>query len=429
MSTSETILTRLLSLHPKAIDLSLDRLKRLLSKLGNPEDNIPPVIHVAGTNGKGSVCAMLRAGLEGDGKRVHVYTSPHLVDFRERIRLAGALIEEQALSDVLAECERINAGAPITFFEITTAAAFLAFSRVEADYTILEVGLGGRLDATNVIKAPRLCVITTVSMDHQQYLGDTVGKIAFEKAGILKSNVPCIVGVQFEEAQTVIERVAREKGAPLQLAGMDYDIWAERGTRLAFQNLEGIIDLPRPVLPGSHQIENAGMAIAALLELGVSHVGCAAAMTNMSWPGRLQRLDPTSFPELAAGTEVWLDGGHNEAAGRALGLYFADMAEKRSVPLYVICAMMNTKSTLSFLKSFKGLAHYVIGMTIDGEENALSAQDIRRHAENAGLNASTSASLTNALEIVSEHNSSHTPPRILICGSLYFAGQVLREIK
>src|SRR5690606_9871565 len=286
---SDLVLARLMSLHPKIIDLSLGRVERLLAALGHPELALPPVIHVAGTNGKGSTIAMIRAGLESGGSRVHVYTSPHLARFHERIRLAGELIAEDRLIDLLERCEEANGGEPITYFEITTCAAFLAFAEEPADALLLEVGLGGRLDATNVVPEPRLSVITPISVDHQQYLGDTLAEIAGEKAGILRRGVPCVVGPQEDEALAAIEARAEALGAPLLLAGRDWTVWEEHG-RVAFQDEGGLLDLPPPALLGAHQVTNAGMAVAALRALGAGDAACQAALRDAVWPARMQRL-------------------------------------------------------------------------------------------------------------------------------------------
>ncbi|MCB1398942.1 MAG: bifunctional folylpolyglutamate synthase/dihydrofolate synthase, partial [Rhodobacteraceae bacterium] len=306
---SDAILARLMSLHPKVIDLTLDRVERLLAALGHPERDLPPVIHIAGTNGKGSTQAMIRAGLEAMDKRVHAYTSPHLARFHERIRLAGTLISEPALAALLDECDAANEGQPITFFEITTCAAFLAFARSPADYTLLEVGLGGRLDATNVIERPALCIITPVSIDHQQYLGETLPEIAAEKAGILKRGTPVIVGPQPEAALEVIEARAARLGAPVLACGQHWHAFEERG-RLVFQDENGLLDLPLPNLPGPHQIQNAGAALAALRTLGANEAACEAAVTRAEWPARMQRLRRGPLADAAAGAELWLDGGH-----------------------------------------------------------------------------------------------------------------------
>lgn len=431
---SNAILKRLLALHPKVIDLSLERLERLLAKLGNPEKKLPPVIHVAGTNGKGSVCAMLLAGLSAAGKRVHLYTSPHLVDFHERIQLAGQKINEQSLADILAECEIANGNEPITFFEITTAAAFLAFSRCDADYVILEVGLGGRLDATNVVTAPALAIITPVSLDHQQYLGTTIREIATEKAGILKTGTTaCIVGQQTSEGQEAIERIAYRKCVPLHSAATGcFDVWLEHNTRLVFQNDHGLLDLPRPSLYGAHQIQNAGIVIAALQQLGFTDINVfEAAMLNAhTWPARLQKLDVQCFPALPKESEVWLDGGHNPAAGQAIAMFMAELSERREARLYLVCGMLNTKDVQEFLAPFVGLACYLIGIPVPNEVNALTPKQIQDNALSVGLTATTADTLEDALRQINVHcTNSNIPPRVLICGSLYLAGSVLRHVR
>ena len=321
---SDIILERMMALHPKIIDLTLDRVWRLLEALDNPQDRLPPVIHLAGTNGKGSTQAMIRAGLEAAGKRVHAYTSPHLARFHERIRLAGDLISEPDLTAVLDECYAANGSEAITYFEITTCAAILAMSRVPADYTLLEVGLGGRLDATNVVAKPALTVITPVSIDHEQYLGNTLAKIAAEKAGILKRGVPCVVGPQPDEAMAVIEATAERLGVSLIAQGQHWHVFPERG-RLVFQDESGLLDLPLPNLPGGHQIENAGAALAVLRHLGLGEQICEAAITTARWPARMQRLETGPLVEAAPQAELWLDGGHNAAAGQALGAHLSTL--------------------------------------------------------------------------------------------------------
>ncbi|MGE4326068.1 MAG: folylpolyglutamate synthase/dihydrofolate synthase family protein, partial [Pseudodonghicola sp.] len=329
----------MMALHPKIIDLTLDRVWRLLAALDNPQDRLPPVIHVAGTNGKGSTQAMIRAGLEGAGLVAHAYTSPHLARFHERIRVAGELISEPALSAVLDECYAANDGGSITYFEITTCAALLAFARTPADYTLLEVGLGGRLDATNVIAKPALTIITPVSIDHEAFLGDTLAKIAFEKAGILKRGVPCVVGPQEEEAMEVIEAQAARLGAPLIAHGQHWHVQRE-GDRLIYQDERGLLDLPLPNLPGAHQLQNAGAALAALRHLGLGEEACEAAVTRAYWPARLQRLKTGPLVEAAPGAELWLDGGHNPAAGIVLGAHLQSLPKR---PTHLICGMLNTK--------------------------------------------------------------------------------------
>ncbi|MCQ0971340.1 bifunctional folylpolyglutamate synthase/dihydrofolate synthase [Paracoccus sp. TK19116] len=421
MSGSDAILERLLSLHPKVIDLSLDRMERILSALGNPERRIPPVIHIAGTNGKGSTQAMIRAGLEAGGARVHAYTSPHLARFHERIRLAGDLIAEPDLAAILQECEAANGGLPITFFEITTAAAFLAFSRSPADYTLLEVGLGGRLDATNVIDAPRLSVITPISIDHTQYLGDTLTLIAGEKAGILKRRVPGIVAPQPDEALTVIEARAAKLGAPLSIAGQHWHARRE-GDALIYQDERGLLDLPLPNLPGPHQIENAGTALAALRALGATAEQTEAAVTHAEWPARMQRLRHGPLVDLAGPqAEIWLDGGHNPAGGKAVAATLGAMPRR---PTHLVCGMLNTKDVTGYMRPLAAVADSLTAIAIPGEPNTLPAEDTASAADRAGLVAGTAPDAETAIrDIVASEPAS----RILICGSLYLAGRVLQQ--
>lgn len=424
---SDLVLERLMSLHPKIIDLTLDRMVRLLARLDHPERIMPPVVHVAGTNGKGSTVAMIRAGLEGAGDRCHVYTSPHLARFHERIRLAGALINEDALTALLDECEARNEGASITFFEITTCAALLAFARTPAEWTLLEVGLGGRLDATNVMDAPRLCVITPVSIDHQQYLGETIAEIAAEKAGILKPGVLCVVGPQPDEALAVIEARAEAIGAPLFVSGRDWQCWSEGG-RIVFQDEGGMLDLPLPVLLGEHQTMNAGAAVAALRALGQDDAACAAALTGARWPARMQPIAADLLPDAPADAEIWLDGGHNVAAGEALAAHMTMLQARRPAPLHLICGMLDTKDPVGFLAPFAGLAPFVRTLTIPGTQATLPAEVTAAAAQRAGLSAAPAADLAEALRAISQASvaANEAAPRILICGSLYLAGDILR---
>lgn len=430
---SNRILDRLLALHPKRIDLVLGRIERLLAALGHPEEKLPPVIHVAGTNGKGSTCAFARAMLEAQGLRVHVYTSPHLVHFHERIRIAGSLISEEELSDVLEECEIANAGAPITFFEITTAAALLAFSRHPADACILEVGLGGRLDATNVIRRPAVSVIAPVGLDHQEFLGSELAGIAAEKAGIIKSGVPLIVGPQQDIARDVIERTADSLSAPVYLYGQDFFVHAERG-RMVYQDESGLLDLPLPRLPGAHQIENAGVAIAALRR-GRRHWAKESCieqgLRRVEWPARLQRLTHGPLIALAPeGAEVWLDGGHNPHAAHAIAQAMADFEERSEKPLYLICGMLKTKDAGGFFTPFRGLARHVTTLSIPGEAASRGAGELYDAARRAGLDASPADDLEDAMMQVTawaQGRPGEGAPRILICGSLYLAGVVLAE--
>jgi len=430
---SGAILERLLALHPKRIDLVLDRIERLLGQLGHPERKLPPVIHVAGTNGKGSVCAFSRAILEAQGLRVHVYTSPHLVNYHERIRLAGQLISEGELSATLAECERVNDGAPITFFEITTAAALLAFSRHPADALVLEVGLGGKYDATNVIARPRVTVITPVGLDHQEFLGTSIADIAAEKAGIIKSGVPVVVGPQDDVPGDVISRRADALSAPLYAFGQDFFAHQEHG-RLVYQDTEALLDLPMPRLVGRHQIENAAVAIAALRRGGGGwgrDDAIERGLRTVEWPARLQRLSHGPLIDAAPkGAEVWLDGGHNPHGGAAVARAMADFEEKAEKPLYLICGMLKTKDAVGFLSSFKGLARHVTTVPIEGEAASLGAGGLYDAARASGLDASPADDLEDAMMQVaawSRARPGEGPPRILICGSLYLAGVVLAE--
>jgi dihydrofolate synthase/folylpolyglutamate synthase len=418
---SDVILDRMMALHPKIIDLTLDRVWSLLAALDHPERALPPVIHIAGTNGKGSTQAMIRAGLEAAGKKVHAYTSPHLARFHERIRLAGDLITEAHLTDVLDECYRANDGANITYFEITTCAALLAFARTPADYTLLEVGLGGRLDATNVIDTPALTIITPVSMDHESYLGDTIAKIAREKAGILKRGVPCVVGTQHDDALEVIEARAARLGAPLLAYGQHWHVSEERG-RLIYQDENGLLDLDLPNLPGQHQIQNAGAALAALRHMKMPEPAYDGAMRNAYWPARMQHLKGTPLNALAPQTDLWLDGGHNPAAGEALAAHLRSLPKR---PTHLICGMLNTKDVRGYLRPLAGVADHLSAVSIPGETNTLTAQDTAKAAKEVGLTAHEANSVETALRDIAK-----TEPnaRVLICGSLYLAGHVLRLI-
>jgi dihydrofolate synthase/folylpolyglutamate synthase len=419
-SRSDAILARMMEFHPKIIDLTLDRVHRLLAALGHPERALPPVIHLAGTNGKGSIQAMIRAGLEADGKLVHAYTSPHLAWFHERIRLAGELISEEALASLLDECVAANGGEEITFFEITTCAALLAFSRTPADYTLLEVGLGGRLDATNVVDRPALTVLTPISIDHQQYLGETLPEIAGEKAGILKRGVPCVVGPQEDAGLDVIETRAARLGAPLLVHGQHWHVTTERG-RLVFQDETGLLDLPLPNLPGPHQIQNAGAALAALRHLGASETACEAAVTRAFWPARMQRLRQGPLVDLAPGVELWLDGGHNPAGGEAIAATLAAMSAR---PTFAICGMLNTKDIGGYLRPLAPHLAELHAVSIPGEKNTLPAEVTAEAARKAGIVAAEAESVGAALAGIADRNPQ---ARVLICGSLYLAGTVLKD--
>lgn len=416
---ADPILERLKTLHPKTIDMSLDRLVRLLKALGDPHLAIPPVAHVAGTNGKGSTLAYLRAMCEAAGERVHVYTSPHLVRFNERIRVAGALIADSDLEAILAEIERVNAGAPITFFEITTAAAFLAFARTKADRTLLETGMGGRLDATNVVPKPDLVALTPISFDHMQYLGDTLAAIAGEKAGIVKPGVPCVVGVQPPEAAAVFDARATELGAPLRRHGLEWD-FAVRGEGFEFRGRKTRA-LPRPALPGAHQYQNAALAVACAEELGLSDAAIAAGVARAEWPARLQRLTRGPLPAtLPAGVRLFLDGGHNEAAGEAL----ARWEEGRKIDL--VFGMLSTKTPGDFLKHVARRVRRLRAVPIPDEALSLPATAIAEAARAAGIaDVAEAASVDAAINDLAPRASADVP--VLICGSLYLCGRVLAE--
>jgi dihydrofolate synthase / folylpolyglutamate synthase len=431
MTSIDSIVARLTALHPKRIDLSLERMWRILAALGDPQRRLPPTIHVAGTNGKGSTIAFMRAILEASGRRVHVYTSPHLVRFNERFRLGadpeGRLVSDAELADALAECERVNAGAPITVFEITTAAALLLFSRHCADVLLLEVGMGGRLDATNVIDRPLACVITPVSFDHAEHLGDTLGKIAAEKAGIIKPAVPAIVAAQPREALAAIERVAARAKAPVKIAGEDWTATEERG-RLVYQDAAGLLDLPAPKLYGRHQFENAGVAIAALRTVGELELAPAAfeaGIAKAEWPARMQRLAHGRLLALCPpGSELWLDGGHNADGARAVANALADLEERVSRPLVLVIGMLSTKDCESFLKNFTGLARRVVAVPIPGQEKSFPADAIADAARAVGIPAQSEGDLETALAAIGRFALAPAP-RILIAGSLYLAGAVL----
>jgi dihydrofolate synthase/folylpolyglutamate synthase len=432
MEPSDAILARFLALHPKLIDLSLGRIERLLAALGDPHRRLPPVIHVAGTNGKGSTIAFMRAVLEAAGLVVHVYTSPHLVRFHERIRIGapgrGHLVPERTLVDAFRRCEAANGGAPITVFEMTTAAALLLFAEHPAHVLLLEVGLGGRFDATNVIEKPLAAVVTPVSMDHSEYLGDSVAKIAGEKAGIFKRGAPCVIAQQdYPEALDVLERAAARTGGAVHVCGQHFHVVEENG-RLVYQDEEGLLDLPLPRLPGRHQHVNAGTAIAALRAAGFGRLPTAAweaGIAGAAWPARLQRLSKGRLAGLLPpDAELWLDGGHNPDGGRALATAMAEFEDRGPRPLVMIVAMLGTKDSAGFLEPFAGLVQEVLAIPMSTQTAARPAAETAAIAASAGLPSRSCASLEAALGSVAEK---HWPvaPRVLICGSLYLAGEVL----
>lgn len=421
MSRTDAILARLSKLHPRLIDLSLDRMLPLLEKLGDPQDHLPPTIHVAGTNAKGSTIAYLRAFLEAAGKSVHVYNSPHLVRFNERIRLAGTLVGTRKLNAALEEVEQVNNGDPITFFEVTTVTAFKLFADTPADFLLLETGMGGTYDTTNVVKRPLGTIITPIDYDHQGFLGNSLGEIAANKAGILKRGAKAVMGIQQDEARTVLDGTARRLGVTPIWQNEDFHGSAEEG-RLVFQNEAGLLDLPPPALPGPHQYDNAALAIAATRHFGlpVDQNAFAEGLRRVTWPARMQPIRTGKLRELLPeGHELWLDGGHNPHGAAALARTIAAMPEK---PLVLIMGMMNNRAPEDFLEVFRDLhPTQVLTLTIPGEENAHKSEDIAARARAQRFPAKAMRSITTALKAA----AGVTDARVLICGSLYLAGDVL----
>ena len=430
MTRTDQITQRLLALHPKKMDLSLGRLTRLLGELDNPEKRLPPVIHVAGTNGKGSTIAFMRAILEAAGKRVHVYSSPHLTRFHERFRLAGKFVSSRPLNETLERVERVNAGQAVTFFEITTAVAFDLFAQVDADYVLLETGLGGRMDSTNVVPNPLGCVITPVSIDHVQFLGDTIEKIAFEKAGIMKKGAKAVFSRQTHDALAVLEKRAAELDIAPYVCGQDFDGYPERD-RFVYSDLDGLDDLPKPFLHGIHQFENATTAIAALkhFNTGVSAEAIAKGVQNVRWPARMQPLPGLLQDILADGSDLWLDGGHNVAGAQVLAQALGDLNERQSRPLTLVLGMLGNKDVEGYLRCFEGLAKNIIAVPVPEDDMTTNAgsspQDLAELAIRQGFAATHAQSVTEALKIVSRGEAQ----RVVICGSLYLAGDVLAENK
>lgn len=435
VSQADAEIEKLMGLHPKGYDLSLDRIRRLLEVLGNPHLKLPPVIHVAGTNGKGSASAFCRALLEAQGLSVHVHTSPHLVRWHERYRIGvkggpGQIVDDELFADALRRVAEANGGKPITVFEILTAVTFILFSEQLADVVVLEVGLGGRFDATNVVEKPAVCIIQPISLDHQAYLGDRVELIAAEKAGIMKRGVPVVIGHQeFDGAKDVLISTAERLGCPLTVFAQDFLAYEEFG-RLVYQDEFGLMDLPLPRLPGRHQIGNAATAIRAVKAAGYSVTEEIAekAMLSVEWPGRLQKLTEGRLVERApAGAEIWLDGGHNPGAGEVIAEAMASMEERQARPLHLVIGMINTKDPIGFFRAFVDIAHNVYTVPITGSDVGLDPVALAQSAAEAGLKALPMESLGQALDAIRERSEDGVPPRIMIGGSLYLAGNVLAE--
>ncbi len=426
---SDVILKRLMALHPKVIDLSLDRMYQILAKLGHPERKLPPVIHVAGTNGKGSLLAYLKAILEAAGYSVHMYTSPHLVRFAERIVLNGEVISEPKLSEYLLACEEINGPDPITYFEITTAAALQAFSENPADILLLETGLGGRLDATNVIDNPAAVTITPISHDHEQYLGSDLGGIAGEKAGIIKSGSPAIFGPQSQVALKVLQEKARLKGASAYVYGENWSCQRENDTLWQYNGGTLSGTYPLPALNGPHQIPNAGTALAVLENLPqfkITNDHIVQGLAAVEWPARMQRLTRGNLVRrVPTSTQIWLDGGHNAAAGEQIANCFKDWQKDDDIPTYLVSGMLNTKDQLSYYRHLQAVVDKAIMVPIPGEEASTPENALAEIGRNAGINCETAPTVEEAVDMLMPLLM-RTPCRLLISGSLYLAGQVLR---
>ncbi len=431
MSEVETVLAQIAKRRPVIIDLSLDRMREALARLGDPQKKLPPFFHVAGTNGKGSTVAFLRAILEAAGKSVHVYISPHLVRFNERITVAGKEISDAALIDALQRTDEAMGAGMLTYFEITTCAAFLAYAETPADYAIIEVGLGGRLDATNVMETPLAAVVTPVDLDHQAFLGDTLSEVAGEKAGIFRRGAPAVIARQSPEAMAVLQHHAQRTGANIHAWGEQWNVYSEHG-RLIYQDDHGLCDLDLPRLPGAHQIDNAGTAVAAIRAAGLSIASAdiSKGLTGAHWPARMQRLTKGPLIDIARAAlgddpEIWLDGGHNPHAGRAIARVMADMEARNPKPLVMISGMQANKDAAGYFTPFAGLAREVFCVAAD-HDGVLAPGDVAKAARKGGLIARVCVSLPDAMaKVCADHKNE--PPRILISGSLYLAGDVLRE--
>lgn len=427
MKSPDELIEELSKIHPKGFDLSLGRITSLLEKLGNPQDRIPPVIHVAGTNGKGSTLAFSRAILEAQGYKVHVHTSPHLVNWHERYRLAGEFVSDDILADAIARVSQVNDGKPITIFEIMSAVMFVLFSEHDADFALVEVGLGGRFDATNVIKEPIASAITPIALDHQAYLGDTIAKIAFEKAGIIKPNCPVVVGIQEEDARDKIEEVAQKHSAPVNFAAQDFDFYRD-ATGFVYQDEDGLLDLPLPALVGEHQLANSALAIAAIraAEIKVTNEAFAKGMETVTWPGRLEKLPAGEITQALNGhSNIWIDGGHNPSAGEAIAAEIARQSGGRKMRLLMICGMINTKEPVGYFKPFSQFDIEVFTVPFSMSDADIHPEELANFAVEAGLNAKPTNSLDEAIQLAADKIATKSDIRILFCGSLYMVGEVL----
>ncbi len=428
---TDALIAHLSQFHPKGYDLSLGRVTELLKKLDNPHLFLPEVFHVAGTNGKGSIVANLRSILEAGGFSAHAHTSPHLVNAHERYRIGdretgGKIVNDDMLADALGRVADANDGAKITVFELLAASMFVLFSEQPADYAIIEVGLGGRFDSTNVIEAPLVSVISTISIDHQSYLGDTIEKIAFEKAGIIKPGGRVVIGPQCDDARRVLEKIALEKKCPMIIAGQDFDFYEEAG-RFIYQDENGLLDLPLPSLKGEHQLANSATAIAAtrFAQCDISHQAYEAAMENIYWPGRLEQLPRGTISEqFGDDAEIWIDGGHNAGAGAVIAREFAALNARNSKPLVMISAMLNSKDPKAYFLNFQSLEPTLLTVPVAGTEHGIDAEDLANHARNAGVDATSCNSLEQALSQIANFQHEF---RLLISGTLYLVGEVLKK--
>lgn len=426
-SRTDALIEQLSAIHPKGFDLSLDRITALLEQLGNPHLRIPPAIHVAGTNGKGSTLAFTRAILEAEGYKVHVHTSPHLVNWNERYRLAGTFVDDDTLADAIERVANANRGKPITIFEIMSAVMFVLFSEHKADFSLIEVGLGGRFDATNVLQNPMVTAITPVALDHEAYLGNTIAKIAFEKAGIIKPGVPVAVGIQQEDALEVIQTVAERNGSAITIARQDFDFDREP-IGFVFQDTEGLLDLPSPRLSGEHQLANAALAIAALRISGIkiADKSFEQAMKTVTWPGRLERLPVGKLSEqIGQPADIWIDGGHNPNAGDAIAAEIARQFGDTNTKLLMICGMINTKEPIGYFQSFTGLDAEVLTVPVSMSEAGIPPGDLADFAKTAGLCATPCETIDEAISLARAFQNQNDDVRILFCGSLYMVGEIL----